>query len=82
MELYQSFRDPHSFPRPDLREFPFMAVGPVSPLAFSGRPLFFSAFTDPDEFLSANRLKKQYMTSIAEEKPAQADAAANQQSVL
>jgi len=26
-------------------------------LAFSGRPLFFSAFTDPDEFLSANRLK-------------------------
>lgn len=57
MELYQSFRDPHSFPRPDLREFPFMAVGPVSPLAFSGRPLFFSAFTDPDEFLSANRLK-------------------------
>jgi len=57
VELYQSFRDPHSFPRPDLREFPFMAVGPVSPLAFSGRPLFFSAFTEPDEFLAANGLK-------------------------
>ena len=56
MELYQSFRDPHSAPRPDLREFPFMAVGPVSPLAFSGRPLFFTAFTDPNEFLSVNRL--------------------------
>ena len=27
MQLYQSFRDPHSAPRPDLREFPFMAIG-------------------------------------------------------
>jgi hypothetical protein len=33
LELYQSFRDPQSFPRRDLQEFPFMAVGPVSPLA-------------------------------------------------
>src|SRR5262249_38406964 len=56
MELYQSFRDPHSAPRRELREFPFMAVGPVSPLAFSGKPLFFSAFTDPEEFIRANRL--------------------------
>jgi hypothetical protein len=55
MDLYRSFRDPHSFPRDELREFPFMAVGPVSPLAFSGRPLFFTAFTDPTEFLRANR---------------------------
>ena len=54
LELYQSFRDPQSFPRQDLQEFPFMAIGPVSPLAFSGKPLFFTAFTDPDEFLSAN----------------------------
>jgi hypothetical protein len=58
MELYRSFRDPHSFPREELREFSFMAVGPVSPLAFSGRPLFFSAFTKPDEFLKANKLVK------------------------
>ncbi len=56
MGLYQSFRDPHSAPRPELREFSFMAVGPVSPLAFSGRPLFFSAFTDPSEFLKINGL--------------------------
>ena len=56
MELYQSFRDPHSAPRRDLREFPFMAVGPVSPLAFSGNPLFFSALVDPQEFLQANGL--------------------------
>ena len=59
MDLYQSFRDPHSAPSPDLREFPFMAVGPVSPLSFSGRPLFFSAFTDPTEFLNANGLSVQ-----------------------
>jgi len=56
MDLYQSFRDPHSAPSPHLREFPFMAVGPVSPLSFSGRPMFFSAFTGPDEFLAANRM--------------------------
>lgn len=59
MELYQSFRDPQSFPGRDLQEFPFMAVGPVSPLAFSGRPLFFTAFTDPNEFIEANRLTAQ-----------------------
>ena len=56
LELYQSFRDPQSFPRQDLQEFPFMAIGPVSPLAFSGKPLFFTAFTNPTEFLSANNL--------------------------
>jgi hypothetical protein len=56
LELYQSFRDPQSFPRRDLQEFPFMAVGPVSPLAFSGKPLFFTAFTDPAEFVRVNRL--------------------------
>jgi hypothetical protein len=57
LELYQSFRDPQSFPRRDLQEFPFMAVGPVSPLAFSGKPLFFTAFTDPAEFLQVNNLQ-------------------------
>jgi len=55
LELYESFRDPQSFPRKDLQEFPFMAVGPISPLAFSGRPVFFTMFTDMDEFVSKNR---------------------------
>lgn len=32
------------------------SVGPASPLAFSGKPLFFSAFIDPQEFLRANNL--------------------------
>jgi hypothetical protein len=56
LELYQSFRDPQSFPRRDLQEFPFMAAGPVSPLAFSGKPLFFTAFTDAQEFIQVNGL--------------------------
>lgn len=68
LELYQSFRDPQSFPRRDLQEFPFMAVGPVSPLAFSGKPLFFTAFTDPNEFLQANEIKLSDATS-AEQVP-------------
>lgn len=59
LELYQSFRDPQSFPRRDLQEFPFMAVGPVSPLAFSGKPLFFTGFTDAEEFLRVNNLQIQ-----------------------
>src|SRR5207253_8299413 len=56
MELYRAFRDPQSAPRPDLREFAFMAVGPVSPLSHSGKPLFFTAFNDPAEFVQVNRL--------------------------
>lgn len=56
MALYQSFRDPQSAPRRELREFPFMSVGPVSLLSHSGRPLFFSAFTDPAEFAGVNGL--------------------------
>lgn len=63
LELYQSFRDPQSFPRRDLQEFPFMAVGPVSPLAFSGRPLFFTASTDPAEFVQVNNLQVQPLRS-------------------
>jgi len=34
-----------------------MVVGPVSPLAFSGKPLFFTAFTDAAEFLRVNNLR-------------------------
>ena len=56
LELYQSFRDRQSSPRRDLQEFPFMAAGPVSPLAFSGKPLFFTAFTDPNAFVKLNKL--------------------------
>jgi hypothetical protein len=56
LELYQSFRDPQSFPARNLQEFPFMAVGPISPLAFSGKPVFFSMFTDMNRFLQGNNI--------------------------
>ena len=55
MGLYRSFRDPHSAMDSTSKQFPFMAIGPVSPMPFSGQPLFFSAFKG-DEFRRANGL--------------------------
>jgi len=45
MNLYQSFRDPHSSFDLESRQYSFMTVGPVSPLSFAGTPLFFNALT-------------------------------------
>jgi len=56
LDLYQLFRDPQSSFDVASREYSFMTIGPVSPLSFSGTPLFFNAFNTPEEFLSANRL--------------------------
>ena len=56
LELYQRFRDPGSSLNSASREYSFMAIGPVSPLSFGTTPLFLSAFTDPDDFLSANQI--------------------------
>jgi hypothetical protein len=52
LKLYQSFRDPQS----SLihKQYPFMTVGPISPLSFSGTPLFFNALKYPDDFLRVN----------------------------
>jgi hypothetical protein len=58
LELYQSFRDPQSFPDRNLEEFPFMSVGPISPLAFSGKPVFFNMFTDMQRFLDENGMSQ------------------------
>lgn len=55
LNLYQTFRDPHSAFDSRTREYPFMTVGPVSPLSFAGTPLFFTAFNEPAVFLSENR---------------------------
>jgi len=52
LSLYQMFRDPQSSLRES--EYPFMAIGPISPLSFSGTPLFFTALRYPDEFLKIN----------------------------
>jgi len=66
LELYQSFRDPQSFPARHLQEFPFMAVGPVSPLAFSGKPIFFNMFTDMKRFLAVNKIIQETNPSSSE----------------
>ena len=54
MSLYQRFRDPQSSLRE--KEYSFMSVGPISPLSFSGTPLFFNAYNFPDEFKQLNSL--------------------------
>ena len=53
MNLYRSFRDPQSAINPESKQFPFMAIGPVSPMPFAGQPMFFSAFNGAD-FVDAN----------------------------
>lgn len=49
LKLYRGFRDPES--SLNERQYPFMAVGPLSPLSFSGTPLFFTALKWPTEVL-------------------------------
>jgi len=45
IQLYRSFIDPSSN-----NKFPFMFFGPVSPLSFTGSPLFLEVYTDPNKF--------------------------------
>jgi hypothetical protein len=52
LKLYQSFKDPQS--SLNHKQYPFMTVGPISPLSFSGSPLFFNAINYPDDFLKIN----------------------------
>ncbi len=54
IRLYQMFKDPQSSPK--RKEYSFMTVGPVSPLSFSGIPLFFTALHYPDDFVKSNNL--------------------------
>lgn len=56
LDLYQSFRDPHSAFDAKSRQYSFMTIGPVSPLSFSGSPLFLNAFNSVEAFLDANNL--------------------------
>jgi len=56
LDLYQLFRDPHSAFDPSSRQYSFMTIGPVSPLSFSGTPLFLNAFNTVEAFLEANDL--------------------------
>jgi hypothetical protein len=50
-DLYASFVDPAAI-RP--AKFPFMLVGPISPLSFTGAPVFLSVYTDFARFLQDN----------------------------
>jgi DNA helicase HerA-like ATPase len=54
LNLYQLFRDPHSTFDSSNRQYSFMTIGPVSPLSFSGTPLFLNVFTRKEDFLNAN----------------------------
>ena len=55
LKLYQSFRDPHAV-ESSLRTYSFMSRGPVSPLSFSGSPLFLTMFNTFDKFLRENKI--------------------------
>ena len=55
LRLYQQFKDPQSTLGVN-REYSFMTVGPISPLSFSGTPLFFKSLDYPDEFVEINKL--------------------------
>jgi dephospho-CoA kinase len=56
LKLYQNFRDPHSALSVADRTYSFMTIGPVSPLSFSGTPLFLTAFNDIQRFKDVNGL--------------------------
>ncbi len=45
IQLYRSFIDPSSN-----NKFPFMFFGPISPLSFTGSPLFIGVYTDFSKF--------------------------------
>jgi hypothetical protein len=56
VELYRSFVDPAAV-KPS--EYPFMLSGPVSPLSFTGAPVFLAVYTDFDAFLADNNFASQ-----------------------
>jgi DNA helicase HerA-like ATPase len=55
IDLYRSFVDPGAI---DPAQYPFMLTGPVSPLSFTGAPVFLSVYTEFDDFRSANGATK------------------------
>jgi DNA helicase HerA-like ATPase len=53
VELYKTFVDPGAI---EPAQYPFMLTGPVSPLSFTGSPVFLSVHTDFDAFKKDNGL--------------------------
>lgn len=56
MRLYGLFRDPHSSFDISSRQYSFMTTGPISPLSFSGSPLFLNVFNTVEQFMKENGL--------------------------
>lgn len=56
LKLYQSFTDPANSFDNQSKKFSFMTKGPVSPLSFSGTPLFLNVFNSTDTFVLQNHL--------------------------
>ncbi len=54
LKLYQSFTDPANSFDNRSKKFSFMSKGPVSPLSFSGTPLFLNVFNSADTFVLQN----------------------------
>ncbi len=52
LELYKSFADPRAL---EAKVYPFMLTGPVSPISFTGEPVFLQVFTSFEDFVDANR---------------------------
>jgi hypothetical protein len=50
IDLYRQFISPAS-----TGEYPFMVLGPISPLIFTSSPTFFNAFKGTEEFLEHNK---------------------------
>ncbi|TAE60996.1 MAG: ATP-binding protein [Nostocales cyanobacterium] len=59
LSLYKSFVDPQSN-----KQYPFMFLGPISPLSFTGSPLFIQMFTEFNQFKEANKLVEQSQGNI------------------
>lgn len=66
IRLYQRFRDPQSSFDVASKEYSFMTIGPVSPLSFSGTPLFFNAFTTVGQLMAANQIVMQRGLPLSE----------------
>lgn len=56
LKLYQSFTDPANSFDNQSKKFSFMSKGPVSPISFSGTPLFLNVFNSADTFILHNHL--------------------------
>ena len=58
MTLYLRFRDPQN--SLNNKEYSLMSYGPISPLSFSGSPLFFNTYQFPQEYEEKKQIEKKH----------------------